>query len=189
MANTCDICGRSFKTAAALGGHKRFKHPALGQGGDPASDDVQLATRRDVQALAGVIDETLTRHQQILMSIDDGVDQLLKATSAHDDPHPQSQNGDHAGGHSPGPCDERYCRPCREFEKAIGVRLAQETTPGIIKQTEENIYAMLQQAAEWKGEQAEAAVDTLVGAVEDWKAAGQPKPGTKKPPRILHIGP
>jgi len=76
----CELCKREFKTRQGVAGHMRFKHPS-NTGSEPSEDAAQLVTKRDMREHLAATQMTLEQHQQVLVSVDEGIDQMLEGMS------------------------------------------------------------------------------------------------------------
>ena len=131
---SCEICNREFKTQQALSGHWRFKHAGTGESPGPTEGDTQMATRRDVSSMADELKAVLERHESILKSVDDGIDQILQRGILQ--PQEQQKRGP-ADGEDKGLkhlCDDVNCNHCQTaLQNYAGkvVALFRQNVPGV----------------------------------------------------------
>jgi len=135
---TCELCNRDFKDNRALSGHTRIKHSQADLDSKD-NDSVKAATRQDVRQATQDTRECLERHESALLSLDDGIGQLLERSPKAIDQEAMAKAVAKAvvaelnQSHPTGWCDEESCEECSDQRRAYNSEMLQrieERAPG-----------------------------------------------------------
>jgi len=120
----CEICGREFKNASGLSGHKQLAHRAEPNSGPLAQRTQEPLLERVEERLTPMVERIDDGLRAIIEHIDDGLGTVIERICELADPS-----------HAPGLCQDDACTVC------------QDSRADLIREAELRVHGRLKEAA------------------------------------------